>query len=239
MKYLISIFVTVLVVFGTANQAKADLFPESLRFEVGATYGKVSPKDINNMLDEINTIYPGSTYEKIEYIRGVNFAVRQALSSHFGVLVGVGYLFGRTNTQKFTLRTVFVPQGYEVDHDYRLSTIPISIGPEIWYESGKFIFRVGASAVLHYIKFEERFGENQDAGYSGDTKSWSSTSLGADIALSAEWNPMSKYFVGGRFGYGITGNSELTHDDQSAPIPINADLSGYHVSIYIGFAPWN
>jgi hypothetical protein len=38
MKYLISIFVTVLVVFGTANQAKADLFPESMRFEVGATY---------------------------------------------------------------------------------------------------------------------------------------------------------------------------------------------------------
>jgi hypothetical protein len=120
------------------------------------------------MLDEINTIYPGSTYEKIEYIRGVNFAVRQALSSNFGVLVGVGYLLGGTNTQKITLRTVFDPQGYEVDHDYRLSTIPISIGPEIWYENGKFIFRAGVAAVLHFIEFEERFGENQYAGYSGE-----------------------------------------------------------------------
>jgi hypothetical protein len=237
MKYLISIFVAVLVVQGTANQSKADLFPETLRFDIGATYGKVSPKDINNMLDEINTIYPGSTYEKIENIRGVNFTVRQAMSSNFGVLVGVGYLFGGTNTQKITLRTVFDPQGYEVDHDYRLSTIPISIGPEIWYESGKFIFRAGVAAVLHFIKFEERFGENQDAGYSGNTISWSSTSLGADIALSAEWNPVSKYFVGGRFGYGITGNSELTHDDQS--VLRNADLSSHHITIYLGFAPWH
>jgi hypothetical protein len=229
MKYLISTFVAVLLVFGAAHQAKADLFPESLRFEVGATYGTVSPKDINNMLDEINTIYPGSTYEKIENVRGVNFAVRQAVSSHFGVLVGVGYLFGGTNTQKITLRTVFDPQGYEVDHDYRLSTIPISIGPEIWYERGTFIFRVGVAAVFHFIKFEERFGENQEADYSGNTLSWSSTSLGADGALSAEWNPVSKYFVGGRFGYGITGNAELTYDDDRVA-PVNADLSGYHVS---------
>jgi len=237
MKYLISIFIGVLVVMGTASHSNAELFPETLRFDVGATYGKVSPSDINNMLGEVNAIYPGSTYEKIENMRGVNFTVRQAVSSHFGVLVGVGYLFGGTNTQKITLRTVFDPQGYEVDHDYRLSTIPISIGPEIWYESGKFIFRVGVAAVLHFIEFEERFGENQDAGYSGNTISWSGTSLGADIALSAEWNPVSKYFVGGKFGYGITGNSELTNDDQLPPI--NADLSGYHVSIYMGFAPWN
>ena len=118
----------------------------------------------------------------------------------FGVSVGVGYLFGGTNTQKITLRTVFDPQGYEVDHDYRLSTIPISIGPEIWYEIGRFIFRAGVSGVLHFIKFEERFGENQDAGYSGNTITWSSTSLGADIAASAEWNPVSKYFAGSRFG---------------------------------------
>jgi len=235
LKHSISIFVTVFVVFGAANQAKADLFPESLRLEVGATYGKVTPEDINNMLDEINMIYPESTYEKIESIRGVNFVVRQAVSSHFGVLVGVGYLYGGTNTQKIILRTVFDPQGYEVDHDYRLSTIPISIGPEIRHESGTFIFRVGVAAVLHFIKFEERFGENEEAGYSGNTISWSGKSLGTDIALSAEWNPVSKYFVGGRFGYGITGNSELTRDDQFAPI--NADLSGYHVSIYIGFAP--
>ena len=238
MKYVISIFVAVLVLFGAANQAKADLFPESLRFEVGATYGKVSPDEIDNMLDKINAVFPESPYDKIENIQGVNFSVHQAVSSNIGVLVGVGYLFGGTNTQKITLRTVFDPEGYEVDHDYRLSTIPISIGPEIWYESGQFLFRVGVAAVIHFIQFEERFGENQDAGYSGNTISWSGTSLGADIALSAEWNPVSKYFVGGRVGYGITGNSELTHDDEKLA-PINADLSGYHVSIYMGFAPWN
>ena len=238
MKYLIFIIVAVVAVLGTANQSKADLFPETLRFDIGATYGKVSPDEINNMLDDINAILPESPYDRIENIRGVNFAVRQAVSSNIGVLVGVGYLFGGTNTQKITLRTVFDPQGYEVDHDYRLSTIPISIGPEIWYESGRFIFRAGVAGVLHFIQFEERFGENPEAGFSGHTKSWSGTSLGADIALSAEWNPVSKYFVGVRFGHGITGNSELTHDDDRVA-PINADLSANHVSIYMGFAPWN
>lgn len=236
MKYLISIFVAVLTVFGAADQSRADLFPEGLRFEVGATYGKISPEDINKKLHDINAYFPSSTYENIENVKGVDFAVRQAMSSYFGVFVSVGYLSGSTNTQKVTLRTVFDPQGYEVDHDYRLSTIPISAGPEIWYESGKFNFRAGISGVLHFVKFEERFGENQDAGFSGNTISWSSTSLGADVAVSAEWNPASKYFVGSRFGYGITENKKLSNDEQFAPI--NADLSGYHVSIYMGFAPW-
>lgn len=236
MKYLISILVAVLLVLAKANQVTADLFPETLRFDVGATYGKVSPEGINKMLDEINTIYPGATYEQIDNIRGVNFSVRQGVSSNFGVVVGVGYLFGSTNTQKFTRRTIFDPQGYEVDHDYRLSTIPISIGPEIWYESGTFIFRAGVAGVLHFIKFEERFGENRAAGFSGYTISWGSTSLGADIALSAEWNPGSKYFVGGRFGYGVTGTSELTHDDNS--ILTKVDLSSHYISIYVGIAPW-
>jgi hypothetical protein len=190
------------------------------------------------MLDDVNELFPEAPYDKIENIRGINFIVRQAVSSNIGVVIGVGYLYEQTNTQTVTRRTVFEPQGFEVDHDYRLSTIPVSLGPELWYESGRYNFRACIAGILHFIQFEENTGENQDAGYSGYTKTFSGTSPGVDITLSAEWNPASIIFAGSRFGYGITGNAELT-DDSNQYEPINADLSGYHISVYLAFAPWH
>ncbi len=57
MKYSIFIFAVVSVFFGAVGAANADLFPEGLRFEIGAAYGYISPDDINNMLDDINEVY--------------------------------------------------------------------------------------------------------------------------------------------------------------------------------------
>jgi len=231
------IIVALVLVLGYTGSSKAQLFPQSLKFELGLVYGTISPNDINSLINNIND-FTNSSFENLENTRGLTLGIRQAFRSRFGVVLGVSYLVAETNKQTQTLSN---PEGQpigDVDEYFRLVGVPVSLGPEMWFGTNNIKFRIGILGELYFVRFEHRATENSEAGIPEYKSTWSGEALGINGMLSVDLSPFSKYYFGGRIGYRFTNNAELTHDDDRIASR-ETDLDGFYTSFYIGVAPWN
>jgi hypothetical protein len=236
----VSIFISAIIAGVICSPAHAQLFPQTLRFEISGSYGTVSPDGVNRLLRDHNAFMGRDRFEQIDRFSGVGFSIRQSISSRIVLLVGAGYLRGSTNKAEVWLSDVYGNLLGPTDEQFRLSSIPISAGAGYFMHSKSVALGVDIGGEIHFIRFEHHASANLVAGIPEFNGTWSGTTVGANGAVSAYWNVRSKVFVGIRGGYRITEDAELTYQENGGigPDPVTADFSGFYLSLFVGMTPW-
>jgi hypothetical protein len=215
-------------------QAQRRLYPR-LSLEFGVNYALFSPDELNNFIARLNR-------EKIENGFGVRGGLRVQVSKHFDFNAKIGYVTGVSKADLAVTDTTEPEPIAIVQDEYRVRTIPVSIGVggriplkalslraefNIEHHIARVQYKIPPAAGLRFDEFQTKAKSNGP---------------GFSFAVGPEWRPLALLAFNAKAGYRSAKISDFLSESSGLqstllPIEFKLDLSGVFFEAGVQFHP--
>lgn len=221
--------VAVLALAGSVTTPnKSHCGTDGFRIHMSASYSSLtaSPGFVVNKsfppAVEFNSLITG-----IDQTIGLGGGVGWRFRFGLGVFCATGYSYGSATDVSIATNAIGQELG-TFETEYRISTIPISVGADYHLERGHVATTFDGAFQVNYLEFTESISELPDIPES-KSRLGKNTALGAGFGVALEWIPLPQLSAGARVGFITVESVRLWKYD--------VDLTGPSFTAYVEYRP--
>ena len=185
--------------------------------------------------NEINEFFQQLDRDQIDHGFCIRGAFNFPISNNFSMILGAGYLSGNSKKEVLITGENSPDPIATVENEYKISSIPISIGTGYHHPFHSLIVRINVVAEYHFSKITYRFPAVSELDVPEYSEELNDNRLGLLFNAGLVWPLHSRFSLLGNVGYRDLKLSDFSTDNQFFPTNFSLDLSGLLLEVGLFF----